>query len=273
MAWETRQRGTRYYTKTRRENGRQIREYIGSGELAQYAAAIDQERQSLRDWSWRDWRTQREGLDRREQLLALLDDACAERASSDLQSWGYHYHRGEWRKSMTPETQRAAEEHAMDDRTTTASTNAQALMDRAQRGDREALDALLSQNPEIRHALREQLGDLARFTQEALITSSVGRNEAIKQGIREAAEEKRRELEGPVPSALERLLVDRTICCWIDVNAAEQAAAQNRCRDDTADSRTAFNQRWCDRSHRRFLSSCKVLAQVQKLTKKRSRRF
>jgi len=35
MAWERRQRGGRYYTRTRRINGTRVREYVGTGPLAE----------------------------------------------------------------------------------------------------------------------------------------------------------------------------------------------------------------------------------------------
>ena len=41
MGRETRKRGGRYYTKSKRVKGRVVREYIGTGEVAEIIATLD----------------------------------------------------------------------------------------------------------------------------------------------------------------------------------------------------------------------------------------
>ena len=98
MAWETRERGTRYYTRSYRdEDGRVVREYIGGGALGELAALRDAEERRRRkeaDESGRALLEQAEGL------AAPVSELC-ETADVLLQAHlvaaGYARHKGEWR--------------------------------------------------------------------------------------------------------------------------------------------------------------------------------
>ena len=91
MGWDK----GRYYTRSRKVNGRVVREYLGTGEAAEQAARLHASVQQERE-TRRATRTELVALD------ASLDD-LAERtdllARAALAAAGYRqHHRGEWRK-------------------------------------------------------------------------------------------------------------------------------------------------------------------------------
>jgi len=99
MAWETRKGGGRYYTRSKRVNGRVVREYIGVGPAAELIAALDAESRRERDEKRAARNARREELER----AAALVDRCWEGVlglvRAVLVSNGYYrHHRGEWRK-------------------------------------------------------------------------------------------------------------------------------------------------------------------------------
>jgi hypothetical protein len=98
MAWETRKRGGSYYTRSRRVNGRVVREYVGGGALGEIAAMLDEEERT-------------ECADRREalkaehsqarivaDLIADLDALTRQAVAGVLHADGFHRHHGQWRR-------------------------------------------------------------------------------------------------------------------------------------------------------------------------------
>jgi hypothetical protein len=70
-------------------------------------------------------------------------------------------------------------------------------------------------------------------------------------------------LAGPEPSVLERLLVDRVVACWIQIEYADLAYAQ--LATTLTSGHRDYLQRRQDRAHRRYLSAIRTLAQVRRL--------
>jgi hypothetical protein len=95
MGWD---RG-RYYSRSRKVNGRVVREYVGSGRVAELAAQLDAlERERRREVAQavRDEKAELAALDADVKALTETTDLVARAA---LASAGYHQHkRGEWRK-------------------------------------------------------------------------------------------------------------------------------------------------------------------------------
>ena len=71
--WERRERGGLYYTRSRKENGRVVREYVGGGVLGELAARMDAEDRRRRQEEAAAWKEERERL---EELAGLVDELC-----------------------------------------------------------------------------------------------------------------------------------------------------------------------------------------------------
>lgn len=97
--WESRERGGLYYTRSRKVNGRVVREYVGGGVLGELAARMDAEERLQREEDAEAWRDEREHLESLDEPLEELCEAAEVLAYAALVAAGYHQHkRGEWRK-------------------------------------------------------------------------------------------------------------------------------------------------------------------------------
>ena len=98
MAWENRQRGSLYYTRSRREGGRVVREYVGCGPQG-LAAAEDARIREEREAKRGAWRAEQQRLEILDQHVEPLDALCTTITRGCLEAAGYHQHKaGEWRK-------------------------------------------------------------------------------------------------------------------------------------------------------------------------------
>ena len=97
--WERRERGSLYYTRSRKVNGEVVREYIGTGVLGQLAAMEDESKREQERQRAAFEREERERLEEALTPVEELDEAAEILARSVLLAGGYHRHkRGEWRK-------------------------------------------------------------------------------------------------------------------------------------------------------------------------------
>jgi hypothetical protein len=98
MAWETRERGGIYFTRSRRVNGRVMREYIGGGELARIASESDANKRALRKAEWQHERAELERLEAFAGPVGQLCEVTKILTRAHFLALGYHEHKGEWRR-------------------------------------------------------------------------------------------------------------------------------------------------------------------------------
>lgn len=101
MAWESRNGSGRYYTRSRRVNGRVVREYVGRGLFAEYAAAVDDVDRENRALAAASWRAEREDVDAVCAAVRGLGAAVDAAVAAELAVLGYHKERGEWRRTKS----------------------------------------------------------------------------------------------------------------------------------------------------------------------------
>lgn len=97
MAWEQRVSG-RYYTRTYRQGGERIREYVGCGPRAEAIAAADAQARERYAMERAERRQERRRLDEADAQLAAFCRSVDAQIRQALTAGGYHHHRGEWRR-------------------------------------------------------------------------------------------------------------------------------------------------------------------------------
>lgn len=102
MAWETRERGGSYYTRSYREGGRVKREYVGTGEIAEILAHADETVRQNRERNAAEGRAEVERLEALAAPLAELCEAADALARAYLIASGCHKRKGEWRRGRGP---------------------------------------------------------------------------------------------------------------------------------------------------------------------------
>jgi hypothetical protein len=140
-------------------------------------------------------------------------------------------------------------------------TELRKLVERAQNGDETTV-------PRIRELLKSPGvvgtfgGDLAELVVWSFTKSLSGKDVAFREAVIRKLELLRAELLGDNPTPVERILVERVVACWLQVQAAELRATQST---DTYLKQLDFQQRRMDATNRRFLAAVKTLALVRKL--------
>ena len=136
-----------------------------------------------------------------------------------------------------------------------------ALVERARTGDESTV-------PQIRELLMQPGamgmlgGDLAEQVFVSMAKSMGGKNVGFREDVRRKLELLRYELLGDNPTPVERILVERVVACWLQVQDAELRSAQH---NDPTIKQADFHQRRLDATNRRFLAAVKTLALVRKL--------
>ena len=141
--------------------------------------------------------------------------------------------------------------HALVDRTSKANPKAKEI---------QALRSHLEENPDLWRIY----GDVSEVAFDRQVTAMAGEQAAIVESLTAGRGTMREELGHHQASALERLLIDQVIQCWLRLygvdNAYTSALEGNAPRGELD-----YWDRRLSAAHSRFLRACEALARIRKL--------
>jgi hypothetical protein len=257
MSWERRKNRT-YYYRWRRENGRRVRQYVGSGEDAEIAARMDAQMAGERlEARAKRLRTQAE-LEELAVELDRYDRDVSALVSAAMAVAGFHYHRGHWRKRRetvnAPDTTPPADAPAPEPPETF-----QELVARARRGDPDALARVRPRLSERQFI--ESYGNVARRALELAIQKMVGIDFVAGDSICRKLEALRAEIGGSDPGPLEKLVVDRVVAQWLHLHQLEVEFAT---AGDHDPARAGYYQSAIAAAQDRFFRAIRELTRVRR---------
>ena len=143
----------------------------------------------------------------------------------------------------------------------------QDLLRLAEKGQEDAV-------PEIRQILNEhpdlalRFVDVAQIAEDALIEKMTREEDlATKEIMRCQLEAMREEIAGENPSPLERLLAERIVATWLQIQLFEGLYTSGMSKSSMTIAQGSFHQKRLDQTYRRHLSAIRALAQMRKLLK------
>jgi hypothetical protein len=138
------------------------------------------------------------------------------------------------------------------------------LIDKAQKGDGEVVSGIrkiLDDSPDLAWRFIKGPG---RMAEEALIDEFTrDKDLASKELLKHQLKSMKLEVAGENPSPLERLLAERVVATWLQVQFFDSLYAFGM--KNEVMSQGDYRQKRLDRAHRRHLSAVRTLAQVRKM--------
>ena len=270
MSWEYRHGKTKkYYYKSRRVNGKVIKEYYGSGIYAELIAATDSERKFQLEQA----RIERQRQDEIDRQVAEFCTVVNLTVSGFLVSQGYYRHKGNrahWRKRRRFKDYmdlQFLEEIKMDLNTEQnideVRENLQQFLQQGETGDTNAIKAL---QPVVQNvAIYEHAIDLGREVKSNLTFYMAGGDPAVQEELLAEMEMRKEAFINAVSpsSAFEQylfnLLGEEMEICRVQTRHADTVDARHNPQEP--------QQKRQDRAHKRYQNAIKTTAQVHKVLK------
>ena len=98
MGWESRERGGPYYTRSRKVNGRVVREYVGGGRVGELVARLEELERERRRFEAAGAQLERVRVEALIAPVVELDEAAGILCRATLVADGYRRYQGKWRR-------------------------------------------------------------------------------------------------------------------------------------------------------------------------------
>jgi len=263
MSWEQRGGSGWYYTRSRRQGGKLIREYIGAGPSADVASKIDRaaqaKRAAIRAAFFDECRTVRTASEQTREASA----AARSNLLSGMAALGFQLHsRGEWRrtrvvkKAATPGKKQAQSGESIQEAMIKGSSEEAPTVDELRRFLHGGNVVEVSPDP----------GNLSWQAEVAWIGLITGANDDFRTALVKSLEEFKASLRGD-GSALERVLVDQCGIAWLEGNYFSARAAETA-NGDLSSQHRRFLLESADRAHRRLALLIKQIGTVRELLRR-----
>jgi hypothetical protein len=254
-----------YYYRNERQGDWVTRVYVASGARALELAARDERE---REEGRAEWRAMRErhgaALKAARDKVGSVDALLAEWSGEFGKAWrafmintGWYQHKCEWRRRRMSLDERLALREEV-----------KASLAAIQNGDPKLaplVKAAFDANPRLIELCG---GDLANKVVAALIDLVAGSNLFDREAVHRKLEEVCKDLAGPDPSPLEKLLASRAAVCWLAVHEAELQCLEQE-RGEFLIKPAEFFERRAARANRKFLLACRELAVARRLAHRR----
>ena len=111
-------------------------------------------------------------------------------------------------------------------------------------------------------ALVEAAGNPGAIAENAWVRRYAGADVLTREALKLKSEQLRRELLGPHPSPLERLMVERVVICWLQVSFHDSTEAG---AGDRSLRQAEFEMKRQESMQRRYLRAIRTLSEVRRL--------
>jgi hypothetical protein len=269
--------GREYAYKSIRHGDKVTSECCGSSALGSVFIAMDIKEREEQQAKREEDRQQIEAIAKADKRLRETDQAVAAAVSLMIEAMGFYRHyRGPWRRramtaTLEPKTTPLAKPFDVEGFIRRANASEAGaleewskIVEKGRKGDKEALDKFreISRRDPAMNARTVEY--LLTHSRDKILGAMFADNHLTRIVMEAHLERMAKDLAGPNPSMVERMLSDRAALCWLQVYRDDYEETVNRGVVSIALGR--FQVLRQSQSHKRLLSALKALADVRKIS-------